>query len=135
MVNLEQILEFLETSEHTFNCFFIDDEGLDHPIDQYQVAFLVAQNKYTVKIEDLETVVENTDGFTLHCFIAPAGAKSFGVHEDTCDVTIYCVEGIKTMNINGKEILISEGEQVFIPQGTPHEATNIYKSVILSIGS
>jgi mannose-6-phosphate isomerase-like protein (cupin superfamily) len=134
MITLNKILEYIEYSTIDFKCFVIDDDGLDHPIDKNKAVFYIAENIKTVKIEDLERVTNEFCPNTVHCFISPEGAKSFGVHEDTCDVTIYCIEGTKTMNVNGEQMIIAEGEHIFIPQGTPHEATNLHRSVILSVG-
>lgn len=134
MVKLEQILEAIENSNLEFKAFIIDENGLDHPIDQYEVAFRVVENKFTVKIEDLEQILTEYNPRTVHCFIAPAGAASFDTHKDLCDVTIYCVEGVKSMIIDGVEHDIQAGESVFIPKNTPHRATNKYRSVMLSIG-
>lgn len=134
MITIEKIIDSLENSNLSFKSFIIDDNGLDHPIDQYEVAFRVAENKYTVKIEDLEQILTEFFPHTVHCFIAPAGAASFDTHEDPCDVTIYCVEGVKSMIVDGVEKNIKSGEKLFIPKNTPHRATNKYKSVMLSIG-
>lgn len=134
MITLNEIIEFIQHSSIDFKCFIIDDSGLDHSIDKSKAIFYIAENTKTVKIEDLEQVIEGFYPRTVHCFISPAGAKSFGVHEDTCDVTIYCIEGVKTMNVNGEQKIINTGESIFLPKGTPHEATNLYRSVILSVG-
>jgi mannose-6-phosphate isomerase-like protein (cupin superfamily) len=134
MIKLEQILDALENSDLQFKAFIIDENGLDHQIDQYQVVFRVAENKFTVKIEDLEQILTEYHPKTVHCFVAPAGATSFDTHKDPCDVTIYCIEGIKSMIIDDIEHDIQAGETLFIPKNTPHRAINKYKSVMLSIG-
>lgn len=133
MISLEKILNLCESSKN-YTCYMIDDDGLDHLIDQLQVSLFVAENKYTIKIEDLEKDLPQFMSTRVHCFISPEGSQSFGEHQDPMDVTIYCVVGIKTMIVDGKEIQIKSGESYFIPANTPHEATNKYRSVILSIG-
>lgn len=137
MITLKEIIETIESSNHDFPCFMIDEYGRDHPICKHQVAYYVAERTRTVKIEDLENYIPGLNisaNTTVHCFISPARAKSFDVHEDLCDVTIYCIDGMKTIEVDGIERILQKNEQLFIPKGTPHKATNLYDSVILSIG-
>ena len=112
---------------------YIDEHGRDHVIDLMSVDYYIAQEKYTVKVEGLEKHF-NKLGTTVHCYISPAGAPSFQEHQDPMEVKIKCLEGIKTMNIAGKDVEIHAGESILIPANTPHFATNKYASMMLSIG-
>jgi glyoxylate utilization-related uncharacterized protein len=112
----------------------IDEHGRDHEIELSTVDFYIAQQKYTVKVEGLENYFKEYLPNTVHCYIAPAGAASFPFHRDPYDVEIYCIEGIKTMIIEGKKVTISKGESILIPANVLHRATNEYDSVMLSIG-
>lgn len=112
----------------------IDENGRDHGIDLRSVAYFIAQEKYTVKVEGIERYFIEYSPKTVHCFIAPAGAVSFPEHQDPVDVEIICLEGVKTLNVAGKDIELHKNESVLIPANTKHRATNKYASVMLSIG-
>lgn len=112
----------------------IDEQGRDHDIDLLMVDYYIAEAKSTVKVEGLESHFKEYFPRTVHCYIAPASAASFPEHQDPVDVEIKCLEGIKTMNIAGKDVEIPAGESVLIPANTPHRATNKYASIMLSIG-
>jgi glyoxylate utilization-related uncharacterized protein len=134
MISLQKIVSLLGNSNKGYTCYMIDEEGLDHIIDQYQAIFRIAEGKHTIKIEDLEKDIPEFKKTRVHCFVSPRGSKSFGLHSDPMDVTIYCIYGIKTMCVDGKDVSINEGESLFIPANTSHDATNKHESVILSVG-
>lgn len=134
MVTLKEIVRFTTTSPEKVKAFIIDDYGLDHAVDPYMVSYYLAENNKTVKVEGLEHLLPELKPNTVHCFISKANAPSFPEHTDTCDVTIHCISGIKTMQVEGVEYVIREGQKIDIPKGTPHRATNRYDSIILSIG-
>jgi quercetin dioxygenase-like cupin family protein len=55
----------------------------------------------------------------------PPGAKVPAAHsQDAFDETIYGLEGILTMNLNGQSIEVSPGEALFIPRGAVHRFDN-----------
>lgn len=112
----------------------IDENGLDHDIELLAVDRHIAEGKNTVKVEGLESYFTEFHPRTVHCYIAPAGAPSFPEHQDPYDVEILCIDGIKTMIIDGKETNINKNESIVIPANVPHRATNKHDSVILSIG-
>jgi len=124
------MFDFLQSGT---TAMFIDHEGRDHVIDLLSVDYYIAQAKYTVKVEGLENHF-NGLGKTVHCYIAPQNAPSFAEHTDPVDVEIKCLQGTKTLAVDGKEIVLDAGESIIIPKGTPHKATNEYASVMLSIG-
>ena len=112
----------------------VDEEGRDHVIDLMSVDYYIAQEKYTVKVEGLEKYFTDYLPDSVHCYIAPKDAPSFKEHTDPVDVTIHCLEGTKSMIVDGKEIEITKGKSTLIPKNTRHRATNKYSSVMLSIG-
>lgn len=71
---------------------------------------------------------------TCHAFISPVNGATFGIHTDPDNVIIYCVEGTKTMEIEGDLYRLQPGEYVYIPYDTPHRAINEHFSVMLSFG-
>lgn len=134
MIEIEDILDYIYMDPSATPCYIIDSNGLDHPIDPYMVPMYIAEKKYTVKIEALEHLLDQYKPRTVHCFISPATASSFPEHTDTCDVCILCMSGTKTINVSGVSHVLQKGDSLYIKQGTPHEATNQYDSIILSIG-
>ena len=124
--------EFLRNGS---TAMYIDELGQDHIIDLLSVDYYIAQEKYTVKVEGLENYFTEYLPGTVHCFIAPQGAASFPEHQDPVDLEIKCLNGTKSMEIEGKEIDIHEGQSLFIPANTLHRATNKHSSVMLSIGT
>lgn len=112
----------------------IDEQGRDHDIDLSVVDYYIAQEKHTVKVEGMENYFSEYLPNTVHCYISPAGAPSFPLHQDPYDVEIRCIEGTKTMIVEDTAIEIKQGESVLIPANTWHRATNEYSSVMLSIG-
>lgn len=76
---------------------------------------------------------------TIHLFISPQDAKSFAFHTDVENVVIHCLSGRKTMDIKQTdgsvvEMIIEEGESLYIPQGVSHRATNRFEAMTLSYG-
>lgn len=125
------MLDFLK---HGTSAKYIDNQGRDHDIDVLLVDYYIAWGEYTVKVEGLENYFTEYLPGTVHCFVSPKGAMSFPEHQDPVDLEIKCIEGIKTMEVNGEEKDILEGESLFIAANTPHRATNKHASVMLSIG-
>lgn len=71
---------------------------------------------------------------TCHAFLAKEGSPSFGLHTDPDNVIIFCLEGFKQYEVDGKIVDVSIGTELFIPAGTPHRAINVYESLVLSFG-
>ena len=120
---------------------YIDDTGRDHIIPVFSVGRYIAEEKYVVKVEGLENcfkyVAEKLsikDNYTIHCYVSPPLGVSFPEHSDPIDVFIYCLQGSKTMMVKEEIFIIEEGHHIFIPAGTPHRATNVDPSIMLSIG-
>jgi quercetin dioxygenase-like cupin family protein len=62
---------------------------------------------------------------TIFEMSVPPGAKVPAAHShDAFDETIYGLEGILTMNLNGQSIEVSPGEALFIPRGAVHRFDN-----------
>lgn len=117
------------------NFYFIDESGKEHQFDKIVLDKFIAEEKYTIKIEGLESYYNNLQNKTVHAFIAPKNAQSFPLHQDPYTVEIYCVEGIKSLFIDGLgDIEIKQFEKITIPKNVFHKATNKYNSIILSIG-
>ena len=112
----------------------IDESGLDYDIELSVVDYYIAQKKHTVKVEGLENYFTHYQPNSVHCYVAYSGAPSFPLHQDPYDVEIVCIDGIKTLEIDNKTVVLNEGESVMIPANTWHRATNEYDSVMLSIG-
>lgn len=102
----------------------------------------------TIKIEGMErynqdvwdlcqryAILYNHRGpITCHAFMAAAGSVSFGVHTDPDTVVVHCCDGIKIMEVNGVEHILTPGSHVYMPYNTPHRAINRHASLMLSIG-
>lgn len=124
----------------------IDDEGRDTLLEsslelsKYSHATIKIENleKYNQQIFDyckeLAIHYEHNGPVTCHAFYAIADAYSFPTHTDPDDVYLYCCEGTKTLVVDGNEVILNEGESIFIPANTPHKATNKYESLMLSFG-
>lgn len=126
----------------------IDDKGLDHKCDM--IVALDSSSSETIKIECIELVsagfmrtakavqkAEITESYrdiTGHLFKAKAGGYSFPVHTDPVDVIVWCIDGCKTMEVDGREYVVEKGMGLLMPANIPHRATNKFDSVMISIG-
>lgn len=86
------------------------------------------------KCEEYKRKHDHRGPVTCHLFMARSQSPSFGLHTDPDDVIIYCVEGKKTMSVDGEYVVLKEGEEVFIPANTPHIAHNEFAALTLSFG-
>ena len=120
-------------NKHGTKAFYIDEEGRDHEIDLMLVDMFVAMDRYTIKVEGMESAFPMFGG-TVHLYHAPKDAPSFDIHTDPYDVKIICIDGIKTLEVAGVEVALQEGEQIMIEADTPHRATNHFASTMISIG-
>lgn len=122
---------------HDVSC--IDRDGNQHYVKaesypEYQgtVSILLVTDN-TIKIEQYEKQFGYTDR-TAHIFYNKANGPSFGVHTDPVDVLIECLDGVKTMEVEGKEISLEPHDTLFIPANTPHRALNYEKALMISYG-
>lgn len=109
---------------------------------------LYSKEPHSIKIEGMEKFskkvweecinlgkIYNHDGpITCHVFIAYEDSPSFAMHTDPDDVIIHCCYGIKTMIIDGEYKVIKQGESVYIPANTQHQALNEFDATTLSFG-
>jgi mannose-6-phosphate isomerase-like protein (cupin superfamily) len=109
---------------------------------------LYKDSEATIKVEGMERFnlsIHNRCDFykskyahrgpvTCHLFMAKKHSPSFGMHTDPDDVIIYCVEGTKTLTVDGQYIVLNTGEEVYIPADTAHIAHNEYPAMTLSFG-
>jgi len=118
--------------------YYIDDQGRDHEIPMMMVDRYIAEGKYTVKVEGLEDHYDvshiTTEPHTIHAYVSPKGAVSFPTHTDPYPVFIYCISGVKVMEVDGTEVNIHEGSVYKISSNVPHRALNKESSTMLSIG-
>lgn len=123
---------------HGSAAYYIDDQGLDHPIPVEIVDRYIAEGHYTVKVEGLEGMYDisqiTSKPHTVHMYVSPGGAISFPKHTDPYPVFIHVLEGVKVMEVDGEIKTIHQGDTLEIPANTPHRALNEYDSVMLSIG-
>jgi mannose-6-phosphate isomerase-like protein (cupin superfamily) len=148
MISSEELLGFL-THKLPYEqkiVSFVNRFGMQYYVNKF--TDIPNLEDITIKVEGMEKYSKEIWDFcirsakknnfsgpvTAHCFFAHKGSPSFGNHTDPDDVLIYCTEGIKTLYVNDKYYELRQGESVFIPADTPHEITNKYKSVMLSIG-
>ncbi len=140
-MTFDQFENFLLTEEcfNNHDVSHIDEDGNQHYIKQSEyIAYLgettvLLANKATIKVEQFEKPLGVNNG-TVHVFYNQENGASFDVHTDPIDVIIECVEGIKVMEVEGKEISLSKNETLFIEAGTPHRALNYEKALMLSHG-
>jgi len=127
------------------NCFsthdvsFIDKDGNQHYLDQSdyvsymgRIASLVGEG-HTIKVEQIEKWFGYTDR-TAHIFYNQKDGATFGVHTDPVNVLIECLDGVKWMEVDGKEISLQPHDTVLIPANTPHRALNYEKALMISYG-
>ena len=120
---------------------YIDDQGRDHLIPVLSIGKHIAEERHVVKVEGLEDCFRHVaeelnikDNYSIHCYVSPPFGISFPEHSDPIDVFIYCLQGSKTMMVDGEISIIEEGSYIKIPAGTPHHAMNVDPSIMLSIG-
>ena len=134
-------------SRHHF--YRIDKDGLDHPCES-ATDVLTGNSLDTYKFEDIELASEavieaarqiykahigtGPVKITAHMFVAKAGSYSFPVHQDPVDVVVFCIDGCKTMEVDGKNYIVRKGMGLLMPANIPHRATNKYDSIMLSLG-
>ena len=71
---------------------------------------------------------------TCHAFRAYPNSASFNLHTDPDDVFLYVTQGVKTIQLEDRYIVLGVGESLLIPANTPHRALNEDASLMLSFG-
>lgn len=140
-MTFESFEEFLLSSEcfETNDVSIIDSDGNQHYLDQsdyfaYQGEVIqMLMNTDTIKVEQFEKQFGYTDR-TAHIFYNKKNGPSFGVHTDPVNVLIECLDGIKYIEIDGKEVELKPNDTVSIPANTPHRALNYEKALMISYG-
>lgn len=142
-MNFLQFEEFLLSDkcydEHDVS--IIDANGLQHYIEateyfEYQIKMTryLAEQKVTIKIEQMENHWTEFNNRTMHLFYNPKNGPTFDEHTDPVDVIIDCKDGIKHMEVAGKKIELLNNERLHIPAGTFHKALNYEKALVISHG-
>lgn len=103
---------------------------------------------YPIKIEGYERLNEvlykeclrlaqhfNHAGYvSCHLFQSIKGSKSFSMHTDPDDVIVYMVRGRKQFISPVQDLVLEQGQSIFIPRQTLHQAINTDDSIMLSFG-
>lgn len=140
-------MDFLEFEEWLFSkdCFenhdvsYIDSHHNQHYLEQSDFLFYQADlvriitSENTIKVEQFEKKFIS-DHTTAHLFLNQKDGPSFDTHTDPVDVLIECLDGIKYIEIDGKEKVLHPKEHVLIPANTPHRALNYERALIISYG-
>ena len=141
-MNFEQFEEFLfsDACYNNHDVSIIDMDGRQHYMIGKEVlemhnalAMFLAQGEVTIKIEQMEKYWDFKDR-TIHLFYNPKNGPSFDTHSDPVDVLIECKDGTKSMEVDGKEIILKPGDKLSIPANTPHRALNYEKALMASHG-
>ena len=139
------IFENFENWLLTTDCFenhdvsHIDVNGNQHYIKHSEyMAYLgemtvLIANKATIKVEQVEQWYGYTDR-TAHAFYNAANGPSFDTHTDPIDVLIECLDGKKTLEIDGGTVVLGPHDKVLIPANTAHRALNYEKALMISYG-
>jgi len=126
--------------------YWIDDCGRDHLAKSPHEVIEALANCHTLKIQSMEKYdahifaqclklsIQENRPVTAHAYVSLPESSSFSEHVDDHDVMIHCLDGCKTMVVDGKNVEIHKNNTLAIPAGTPHYATNRYQSFIISYG-
>lgn len=143
------VTKYLEQGQENLICR-IDKDGLDHSVcTLMEIAARSATD--TIKIngverfeqvkEGLRTITDHCSEFvneyeyvSVHLFRASQRAGTFKVHTDPVDLVIWCIDGMKTMEVDGVIYNIDVNQCLYIPANTPHRAINNCSSIMLSVG-
>ena len=60
--------------------------------------------------------------------VPPSGKVPIAHSHDAFDETIYGLEGVLTMTLNGQSIEVGAGEALFIPRGAVHRFDNLHSA-------
>ncbi|RFB77949.1 cupin domain-containing protein [Methylovirgula sp. 4M-Z18] len=88
-----------------------------------------AHSDNIVRIGELElTFLVNEKGATVFECVVPPGARVPVPHyHQEADETVYGLEGVMTVTVDGRKQLLSPGEAVFIPRGSVHHHENLHE--------
>lgn len=88
-------------------------------------------NRQAIKIGQLEItfLLESSDtngALTMFEFLVPVGAKVPMPHyHENFDETVYGLEGVMTLTVDGKTTDLEPGHSLFIPKGAVHGFNNL----------
>jgi len=143
-------LELLLTLPHLYEESLISRIDPDHKIRPVESPLEVFDDSLkTIKVEELDRVFKdiyleaqkikkerNHEGpCTAHLFWAPPNGPSFTTHEDPYDILLRCIYGTKTLEIDGKRVVLDENNpEIWIPCGGFHRGTNEFEAIMISYG-
>ncbi len=148
MITIEKFEKFIfEESVYQENIISIIDD-LGRQIFLENLGQLQKNFGKTIKVESMEKfnfeiynfceclkVKYNHKGpVTCHAFRAFENSKSFPQHTDPDDVFLFVIFGEKKIILEGRTIILKEGDSLFIPSNTAHQAINEKESLMLSFG-
>ena len=84
--------------------------------------------------ESLRQKYQHKGPITCHAFRAFENSKSFPEHTDPDDVFLLIISGEKKMLVENEYFVLKEGDTLFIPANTKHQAINEKESLMLSFG-
>jgi mannose-6-phosphate isomerase-like protein (cupin superfamily) len=148
VINIENFEKFIyKESVYQENIIYvIDDFGrqiLLENLGQLQKNFkktikVELMEKFNFEIyefcESLKQKYKHNGPVTCHAFRAFEHSKSFPEHIDPDDVFLLVIFGEKKILMNGQSIVLKEGDTLFIPANTKHQAINEKESLMLSFG-
>lgn len=141
-MTFDKFIDFVSSEkcmlEHSVSIINTDGEQLYVDSSEYYeyLAFItreIALGINTIKIEQFEKVFYPSDR-TAHLFYNPKNGPSFDEHTDPVDVIIHCLDGCKTIEVEGVEHQLKPEEEILIPAGTKHKAINREKALMISYG-
>lgn len=144
MITLEEFESFLQ-NDLVYKqkiLYYIDDLGREHLIENLGQLHSVygksikmeSAEKYNRELFNLCKSFDHPGPVTCHIFRSYINSKSFPKHTDPDDVLLLMISGKKDIIIDNKITTLEEGNKIFIPADTPHEAINTSDSLMLSIG-
>lgn len=148
------ITESLISVEELLSSPYLYDQGLvkiikgERSYDAYSFSDVLANADRPIKVEgferfdqivfdECERLAEHFDHsgpVTCHLFISPKDSASFPFHTDLDDVVVHMVKGQKLFESPSGDLVLSEGDSIYIPRGVEHRAINTDSSIMLSIG-
>lgn len=136
-------MDILDKLREAKECFWVETDYQWHPISINQGIDKVKEGKYSVIFERFDKsfsdiadglMVEGEGIPTLHVYVSPKDAPSIHNHTDPCYTVIYCLDGIKCMEVDGVEHMIEKGQHIVIEPNVMHRSHNKQYSISLSLG-
>jgi D-lyxose ketol-isomerase len=148
MINLNDVVEFLHNPLAYEQKLVSKINTKGEQILLSSFSELYSDEPSTIKIEGMEkfnkavwsmcqyyaTEYNHIGPVTCHAFLAHVNSPSFGSHIDPDDVVILCIDGVKSLEVNGRLVELHPGEEIHIKSGTLHKALNTKASLMLSFG-